>query len=420
MPVQRFTVYAVVLALLAVLLFNIHSWLVLSQTRNVLEAELTDRLESLAKLLAIQLSQGETVPGLNKMAAEAGLFNIFLVNENLEFIANVREPEKVGKTEPLLELDAADIFAAFSGVATSSPLYAAGPYYLKTVYVPVYERSGQVRAVLGVEADARFFKTINAHRNRLLIINGLSLVLLVVLVFTAVGIARRALHLEQTAARAGTFALLGEMAGALAHEIRNPLSTILAATERLQIRYDAGNDQTFTYIKEEVARLNRSLTNYLNLGSGKPADMAPTDLSGLVGEVLESLAPEFNRNEIRVENSLPELPPVPASKPQLRQVLMNVLLNAVQAQTQGGLIRITGVVEEKGSRRWVIIRITDHGPGIPREELKRVFEPFFTTKEKGSGLGLFVVRRVMEMHHGDVKITSAPETGTTVELRLPV
>ncbi len=421
---RRFTIYALVLTVLVIAVFNVHSWLVLSRSRAALEEELGNRLETVAKTIATQLRTRELTPeqvrALNETMNEADLFNIFLVDESLRYVFNVREPAVAGKTDPMLELDATEILSAFSGMPSRTRLFAAGPYYLKTAYAPVYRAGGTIDGVLGVEADARFFRSLTLYRNSLLFVNGLSLIALVALVLALLSIARHALKLEQAAARASTFALLGEMAAALAHEIRNPLATILATTERLKIRYGAENDPTFDYIREEVERLNRTLTNYLSIGSGKPGAMEEVDLGALIGQVLTRMEEELNRNGIRIENRLEQLPKVRGSELQLRQVFMNLFLNALQAQPQGGLLRIEAKTAEKGGRRWLVVQVTDHGSGIPREYQSRVFEPFFTTKEKGSGLGLFVVRRIVELHQGEVRLRSAPDSGTTVEVWLPV
>lgn len=421
---RRITFYSVVLAVLVIVVFNIHGWLVLAKTRAALEEELSNRLEDLSVTIATQLKgrakDQEILPVLLAMMSQSRLLNIFLVDESLRFVINARAPAVKGETSPLLELDEPEILSALSGIPTCTRLYVAGPAYLKTAYAPVYNEEGLVDAVLGVEVDARFFQTISDYRRSLLMINVLSLVAIAVIVFTIVSLSRRALKLERMAAQTSTFALMGEMSAALAHDLRNPLATILAATERLQIRYQAQNDQTFSYIKEEIERLNRTLNNYLSIRGGKATEMERVDLTQVLGEVIEALGSEISHHAIRVENQLTELPPINGSRIELHQVFMNIVLNAIQAQPEGGLIRITGRAEPPGKPGWVIIQIADHSPGISQSNLRRVFEPFWTTKEKGSGLGLFVVKRMVEMHQGKVRIVSDEKKGTTVEVKLPV
>lgn len=421
---RRFTLYSLTLAVLVIVVFNIHSWLVLSKTKAALEAELSNRLEGLALTIATQLkgreNYEEILPILTETMNPAELLNIFLVDESLRFIVNARAPESKGETSPMLELDETEILSAFSGIITTTRLYAAGPYYLKTVYAPVYNTEGIVSAVLGVEADARFFRTISNYSRSLFFINLLSLLALSAIVFAGVSLSRRALKIEKAAAQTSTFALLGEMAAALAHDLRNPLATILAAAERLQIRYDAQNDQTFDCIKEEICRLNRALSNYLNIGAGKTTEMEEVDITKMVSDILDALETEIRQNDIQVKNDLQKLPKIRGSPIQLRQVFINILLNAIQAQPNGGLIRISSRTETGSKPHWLIIQITDHGPGIPRSHFNRVFEPFFTTKEKGSGLGLFIVKRLVQMHRGKVKIMSDEKKGTTVEVKLPL
>ncbi|MEO0086152.1 MAG: ATP-binding protein, partial [candidate division WOR-3 bacterium] len=313
----------------------------------------------------------------------------------------------------------AEIMSAFSGVPARSRLYAAGSYFLKTAYVPVMDSLGIPAAVLGVEADARAFAALRAFRNSQLLISGLSLLAIVAIVAVSIALARHALRVERAASRANTLALMGQLSGALAHEIRNPLAIIRAAAERVRIRYDAGEDQTLGYILEEVDRLNSILANYLSLGSARPDSVEPVELDRLAAEVLTAVEPETRRLGIAVETALDNLPTVRANRLALRQALLNLVLNAIQAQPGGGLLRLSGESAVNGRHRQVVLRVSDHGPGITPEDLKRVFAPFYTTKEKGSGLGLFVVKRIVEEHGGRVSASSTPGQGTTIEMRLP-
>jgi two-component system sensor histidine kinase AtoS len=143
-------------------------------------------------------------------------------------------------------------------------------------------------------------------------------------------------------------------------------------------------------------------------------------VAGLLQAVLHDMAHETGKHNIAVEANLENLPQVQGNRLELRQVFLNLVLNALQAQPEGGAISVAGRAERKHRRHWLVVTIADKGPGIRPEDRRRVFEPFFTTREKGSGLGLFSVRRIVEAHHGHVAIDSRPGSGTTVEVRLPI
>jgi signal transduction histidine kinase len=419
---RRFTAWSAVLALLVLAVFNVHGWTVLRRTSRALESELGDRLQSVAQTLALELSgryqTAEAARLLADVARENGLYNLFILDESLTYTANAREPERVGTTDPTVRLDESEIMSALSGIPAQSRLYDAGGYFLKTAYVPLGDSLGIPSAVLGAEADARFFTALTSYRNALLLTNALSLIAVLGLVLLSFGMARRALRIEQAAARANTLALMGQMSAAVAHEIRNPLAIILAAAERLEKRPELTGERSLGYIRDEVDRLNRVLTNYLSLGSARPASTESVDLKELLTDVLTGVEHSTRKHDVSVETSLEGLPPVCANRLALRQVFLNLALNAIQAQPAGGAIRVTGAVEP-GRRPAVLLRFEDHGPGIRREHLSRAFDPFYTTKEKGSGLGLFVVRRVVEQHRGNVRLALRPGGGTVVEVRLP-
>jgi signal transduction histidine kinase len=420
----------IALAVLVVAVLNAQGWLVLRAASQALERELGARLQTLAITLSSGLAGRLADPASTRHLTDAvrhdELFNAFVVNESLQYLVNIREPGRTGENDPSLELDAGEILAAFSGLPGRSRLYSAGGYNLATAYAPLKDSSGAISAVLGVEADARFFSVLAGFRSSLLLINGLSLLAIAALVFISANLTRRALHIEQAAARANTLSLMGQMSGAVAHEIKNPLGIIRAAAERLQQRFDPNRrESAFGYITEEVDRLNRVLSNYLSLGVKWPAaahaDREPVDLAALVTDVAEAVKADTNVAAPLV---------VPGNQLELRQAFLNLLLNARQAEDEQPAtkdkrpgaergISVTGRLEQEGGRSWAVIAVADQGAGIRSEDLPRVFEPFFTTREKGSGLGLYVVRRVIEAHGGSVEIASAPGLGTTVTVRLP-
>jgi signal transduction histidine kinase len=421
---RRITIYSVILAVLVLVVFNVHSWLVLTNTSSALEAELGTRLENLAVILASQLkdlSKTEVItPVLMETINSVDLLNIFLIDESLRFIVNIREPQSAGQPFPFFALDESEIQSAFNGIPAQTHLYTAGSAHLKSAYAPVYDRNGIIRAVLGVEADARFFHALTTYQRTLLFINGLSLLAIIAIVVAGIALNRYAVKLEQNTARTATFALLGEMSASLAHDLRNPLATILAATENIRLRYNLNEDRTFDYIKEQIERMNWIITNYLSIGTSKSGPPEPVDIVKLFDEALTSLSTEIRKHNITVETILQGLPPITGSPPQLRQLFINLLLNAIQAQPDGGSIRISGEIQQSGRQKSVVVKITDQGPGIPEKLRRRVFEPFFTTKEKGSGLGLFIARRIVELHNGKIAIAGKSGKGTTIEVKLPV
>jgi signal transduction histidine kinase len=417
---RRFTFWAVLLAVAVIVLSNVQGWLVLGRTRSALESELGDRLQAVAVTFAATAGPRWQPPAaglLDAVMADNGLFNVFIVDENLRYLANARDSLLVDSTDAALELDAGDIIAALSGLPTQSRLYSAGGYYLKSAYAPLLDSLGTFGAVVGVEADARFFAVLAQFRRSLLFINILSLLAIVAVVLVSAGVARRALALEQAAGRASTLALLGQLSAAVAHDLKNPLAIIRATAERLKKR--CAPDPAFDYIPEEVDRLSAIIGNYLSLGSRRPGTPEPIDIPALLSEVVADLGHQTRQQNVTVTTDFTPVPAVTGSRVELRQAFLNLLLNAVQAQPAGGSIAVAAGVETKGRRR-LVVTVADTGPGIRPEDLRRVFEPFFTTREKGSGLGLFSVRRIVEAHGGRVVIDSRVGAGTTVTVRLPL
>jgi signal transduction histidine kinase len=421
--VRKSTFWAVALAVLVIVVFNLQGWYVLDRTSRVLEGELGDRLQGVATTLSAALAGNWTSDAgrgmLSDVMADNGLFNIFIVDDRLEYVANLRNPEHVGSGDPTLDLDMAEILAAFSGIPTQSGLYRAGGAYLKTAYAPLRDGSGISTAVLGVEADAGFFSTLAGFRSTLLLINIVSLIAVSVIIVVSVSLTRHAIRVEQAASRANTLALMGQMSAAVAHEIKNPLGIIRASAERLKKKYGNADDKTFDYIQEEVDRLSSVVSNYLGLGRYKPDETEPLSLEDIIEGVAADLDHQARKSEVVLTRNIEPLPRVKGNRNELRQVFLNLALNSIQAQTAGGTVDFTGYEQKKQGRQWAVVRVSDKGPGMNVRDLTRAFEPFHTTKEKGSGLGLFVVKRIVEAHNGRVSIDSHRGVGTTVEIRLP-
>ncbi len=224
---------------------------------------------------------------------------------------------------------------------------------------------------------------------------------------------------------------LGEMAAGMAHEIRNPLGAIKGAAQMIDdSELDDESNDFLQVILEEVDRLNGVLSQFLEYARPYRGNPAPTNVNDVVSATTRILSVDVVPERVRLQLDLAhDLPEVNVDPEQLKQVLLNTILNAIQVMNEGGVITVsTGVThtmdaEERGppslDSAQVYLRVRDSGPGIPREDLARIFVPFFTTKPNGTGLGLAISQRIIETAGGRIDITSREGEGTTVTVRLP-
>ncbi|NNC01997.1 GAF domain-containing protein [Corallococcus exiguus] len=220
------------------------------------------------------------------------------------------------------------------------------------------------------------------------------------------------------------FAALGELSAIVAHEVRNPLGVIFNAVATLRRIMNPGGDTAMLLdiVAEESDRLNRMVADLLDFTRPRNPVLQPEDLLRVLQDAFEAAraqAPTERPVYLSVEVE-PGLSAVPMDRRQIRQALFNVAVNAIQSMPQGGDVRVRGRRDTHGGREQLRIDVMDGGPGIPAELLHRVFEPFFTTKAQGTGLGLAVVKRILEEHRGEIAVESAPGRGTTFTFWLPL
>jgi len=231
------------------------------------------------------------------------------------------------------------------------------------------------------------------------------------------GVARQLVQAEKLAS-------LGQMAGLVAHEVRNPLTAIKMRVHSLQHELEASvsSQDDIEVIRQEIERLERIVNNFLQLAKQPEPKPQRISITETVTRALNVLEPSLEEHGIQVETRYAEpLPVVQADAEQLEQVILNLLLNAVQAMPEGGTIRIAAEWlrgrHETGGQ--VEITVSDTGPGIPPDLREKAFDPFFTTKADGSGLGLPLVKKIVELHHGSITIQPDKGAGTTMTIRLP-
>jgi signal transduction histidine kinase len=218
--------------------------------------------------------------------------------------------------------------------------------------------------------------------------------------------------------RAERLSALGEIAAGLAHEIRNPLAGMKGALEIVAGRVRAGTPEAeFSGIAaREAQRLEGLVQEFLDYARPRPPRLRAGELPQVLRRVAGLLGPEAERAGVVLEVDAGTAPAGPRIDPeQFQQVLVNVVLNAIQASPRDGRV----FVRCRGEAGGAVVEVTDQGPGIRPEARARIFEPFFTTKERGSGLGLAISQRIVAAHGGDIRIEPETGGGTRVEIILP-
>ncbi|PWC52530.1 two-component system sensor histidine kinase AtoS [Azospirillum sp. TSO22-1] len=224
------------------------------------------------------------------------------------------------------------------------------------------------------------------------------------------------LRLKTQIMRADRLAALGELMAGVAHEIRNPLTSIRGFMQFLERCDDIKEWQSYApLIIRQVDSLNRIITELLEFGRPRPPLIRPVPVNDVIREVLLLSG---GKSGVQVVPELsPDLPLIDGDGEALKQAVLNLIINALQAMPEaGGTIRVATAVNGDA----VVVTVTDDGTGIAPENLEKVFDPFFSTKPTGTGLGLAMVHRIVDAHYGAIAIESTPGTGTVVTLRFPI
>jgi signal transduction histidine kinase len=233
---------------------------------------------------------------------------------------------------------------------------------------------------------------------------------------------RRSEALQRELARSERLSSLGQMAAGLAHEIKNPLGSIQGVAEILGDDAPAGSKkrELFDILRKESKRLGGVVDDFLRFARPRPLALAPADAAAMLARAAAQMEIEAGARRVTIERRVaPDLPRVEADAEQMHQVLLNLLLNAIEASADGARVVIGAARGQRDGRRTVEITVSDAGAGIPAESLPRVFDPFFTTRERGTGLGLSISHTIVRDHGGWIDIESAPGAGTTVKVALP-
>lgn len=334
-----------------------------------------------------------------------------------------------------------EVSAKLSSLEEQEQVYErSAPAKTVEVYVPIY--SEKDRRLLGVFETHRRADSIHEHireaRVVVLLAAAAGGLLVYISLFAIVRQAARKideqqqnlLKMQAELIASQRMAAMGEMAGAVAHGIGNPLSSIRAAAQVALLQAVPGGGcetdrkmtQSLQNIMREVDRVQRRMQGLLNFA--KPLEPRPVaaEVNPLVRDAVETMRSRFSDARVSLNLDLAaDLPKITSDLNHLEQALMGLMTNALEATASGGVVTVrTHLSVHHAEKRAVCISIEDNGAGIPRENRARVFEPFFTTKPHGTGIGLPLTKKFVEINGGKIAIHNGSRLGTTVELTLPV
>ena len=226
--------------------------------------------------------------------------------------------------------------------------------------------------------------------------------------------------LEANLAQQGKMASLGVLSSGVAHEINNPLGVILGYAGYIEGKLSP-DDPNYKYIheiKRESKRCKKIVQDLLSYAKTPQPVLEETSINELLDQIVDFAANHTDMHHVTVQKEFdPTLPSIMVDGDQLRQVAINLILNAGAAMQKGGRLVVSSCLDAQGC---VSLKFRDNGGGIAPEHMEKIFEPFFTTRVKGTGLGLAITKQIIEQHHGKIGIESEMGRGTTVEVRLPV
>jgi signal transduction histidine kinase len=426
----RATVATTILfALAAVLVTALLAFVAYRGVRNALGEEFGRRLQTLAGTAASQVGAddvrdvhrlGEEAGGylalqvlLEEIRASTGLAAAAALDSAGLVLYDTRGAEHYGETSPLETLAPGALGAALAGRATVTPVFRAGGVEHRAGLAPIRGEAG-VAGVIAIESAVDYLPVLAGFRRTMLLATLLAALGIAVLAAGVVRALSSAARLERRLSRAENLAAMGRLTATMAHEIKNPLAIIRGSAQRLG-RLDPESQRWADSVVEETDRLSRTVHRYLQFARGDESAGERGDAVAALESTLALLEGEMRARRVTLERERgTPAATVALDSESLKQVYLNLILNALEAMPEGGTLAVSD-----GERGAYELRIRDTGPGVPPDVLERLGSPFFTTRPQGTGLGLFLARRLVESAGGRLTITSEVGKGTSCLVRLP-
>ncbi|MEH7463950.1 ATP-binding protein [Bacillus thuringiensis] len=223
-------------------------------------------------------------------------------------------------------------------------------------------------------------------------------------------------NMFEEAQQAEKLAVIGKMAATIAHEIRNPLTSLKGFTQLQREKYPE-DAAYYNIMVQEIERMNAIVSELMVLGKPKQRQYALHDIKDILSYVISIVEQPASQYGITITTAFAKkLPSIQCDEKQMKQVFLNIIKNAIESMPGGGNI----IVEANVVHEQIVVSVTDEGCGISKEKIDKIGAAFYTTKENGTGLGLMVTYKILEEHHGEMEFESEPGVGTKVNIKLPV
>ncbi len=454
-------------------------WYLYGQTKNHLEKELGQRLVDIAQAVATQLDGDivtQLMPGnetgltyqnlvslLNKIKNRTAVSRIYIFDRQHCSLVDTETSVPIGTEYLKLKFDRMELENVWQEKGTSSVLFLGedGNHY-KSGYAPVSVK-GETYAAVGVDASAAFLQILKRFRRNVLTFGLVCIFTSMIIVFIVSKtitnpiqnlvaaiekISSGDLTTEIKISSSDEIGFLGRtmeqmrmniikrdaqmrlMLANVAHEIRNPLGGIELFADILAEELDPGEGQSgdssptgfarahLEKITKEVRKLNQIITEFLDFARPKQPIKTEVDLKDLVQSAYFMLALEFEEANVGFEYQTEDVLKINVDTEQFKRVFINLFKNSLQAIKNSKISNGNVMIQARKKDREIEIILNDNGPGIPQENVTRLFEPFFTTKEKGAGLGLAIVQKIIADHGGSIEIQSKEGEYTTIIIKI--
>ena len=386
--------------------------------RTVAGSVAPDWIEFLAMGMP-ELAESRPEEYLRALVDDKRIYAVAVLDTSFAVLFSTDKQLVLNEANPYWASEVGAMRAAALGVPAYGGLRRIGDRYLRVAFAPVMDPLGNAVAIVAIEAGADYFGMLSTLRNGLWFAGGASAVAIIFIAFV-LWLGKRELerlqyHLENAATLSG----IGMMAATLAHEVKNPLAIIRGSAESIKGAPENEIAELVGFINEEVDRLSGTVESHLAVARNKGFPKTIQKLSSVVDKVVLRYRQQLSQRGIGITIEVEDDPELPYAFSAIRQVLYNLLENSAAATTAGDVIRITLSANWLDGNKYGVIEVADTGKGIPQEQLNSLFEPFRTTKKEGTGLGLFITKRIVEGHGGRISVETEVDKGTTVKIYLP-